>query len=164
MSNKLVLVAVYGSLRPGMGNHGLNISAGSDYVGKGRTVDNCDIYEYSYGAFPSVSLEHSESGCGVVVDVFSTTEEALHRNYDRLEGTNSDDPQGSSSWYKRSKVMIKMDQGDGVELECYIYHMDEVQKVRVESGDWVDHKGCNDFYIESINKSFPYIDPLKIVA
>lgn len=128
MSDK-VLVAVYGSLRSGMQNYVVNENAGATLVGKGVTIDNYDLHRYAGCYFPSVSLTHSNAGKPVVVEVFETTESGLTGPYDRLEGY--------PSFYNRTQIPVKLDNGD--EVEAWIYHIDEEQPDLVESGDWVKH-------------------------
>lgn len=127
-----VLVAVYGSLRSGMQNFRVNENAGATLVGKGATVNNHDLHQYSSCYFPSVSLAHSDSEKPVIVEVFETTEAGLTGPYDRLEGY--------PSFYNRTQVPVKLDSGEVV--DAWIYHIDEKQPVRVESGDWVEF--CKD--------------------
>lgn len=123
------LVAVYGSLRSGMQNFHVNNRAGAALVGKGTTVDNHDLFRYAGCYFPSVSLAHSESGKPVVVEVFSTDEAGLTGPYDALEGY--------PNFYNRTQIPVKLD--DGSEVMAWIYHIDEEQSDRVESGDWVEY-------------------------
>lgn len=135
MSQKIVpeegktFVAVYGSLRTGMSNYGVNLRAGAELVGKGRTVDNYDLHRYAGCYFPSVSLTHSDSEMPVVVEVFETTDAGLTGPYDSLEGY--------PSFYNRTVVPVVLD--DGREVDAWIYHIDEKQKDVVSSGDWVTY-------------------------
>lgn len=137
MSGK-VLVAVYGSLRSGMHNAAVNDRAGATLVGKGRTVDNYDLHQYSSCYFPSVSLAHSTSEKPVVVEVFETDQSGLEGPYDGLEGHRGND--NPHTFYKRTLVPVLLDSGE--QVEAWIYHIDETQPVRVESGDWVEF--CKD--------------------
>lgn len=125
MSDK-VLVATYGSLRRGMSNEGVNNRADATYVGKGKTVENFDLFRYNSSYFPSVSLIHSESQMPVVVDVWETTMKGLTGPYDFLEGY--------PSFYNRSEIDIAMD--DGSVVRAWIYHIDTTMSERVEHGDW----------------------------
>lgn len=128
---KNVLIATYGSLRVGMQNFGINTAAGATLVGCGETVDNFDLFRYGGAYFPSVSLAHSKSNKPVVVDVFETTQEGLEGPYDMLEGHS---PDRDDNFYNRTLVKIQMDSGEV--LDAWIYHIDEEQPERVESGDW----------------------------
>jgi len=130
MKSNSIYVATYGSLRSNMGNHHVNERAGATKVGLGWTKENCDLYAYC-SSFPSVSLEHEESGKPVRVEVYETTVAGLRGPYDSLEGY--------PNFYNRSLIGVVMDDGD--ELVAWMYHIDEKQSVRVESGDWCEYKG-----------------------
>lgn len=138
-----VFIATYGSLRRDMENFRVNSSGGGKFVGKGQTVNNYDLFRFGGGYFPSVSLKHSESDKPVVVDVFIAPESGLHGAYDCLEGY--------PHFYDRTPVDILMDNGDT--LTAWIYHIDEVQPTRVESGDWCTYKRGEAYYenLESDN-------------
>lgn len=141
MTDKNVLVATYGSLRRGMGNHPVNDMAGGEFVGLGKTAGNVDIFAYC-GGFPSISLKHSDNGKPVVVDVYRTTQQGLEGPYDRLEGHNP--LRKTGNFYDRSEVMINMDSGE--QVKAWIYHIDDVTGPLVESGDWCLHKGGEGYY------------------
>lgn len=132
MSDK-VLVATYGSLRNGQHNYQVNLRAGATPLGEGWTVDNYDLYRYGDAYFPSVSLKHSESGKPVRVEVFETDKAGLEGPYDSLEGHSGND--NEYTFYKRTQIPVKLDSGK--EVVAWIYHIDEPQHTRVESGDWV---------------------------
>ena len=130
-----VLVAVYGSLRLGMSNESVNAQAKAEYLYTAQTKDNYDLFEYGGSYFPSVSLEHNESGTPVTVDVFLTTKAGLEGPYDSLEGY---DPDPEVTFYNRTEIPIMLPTGDIV--MAWIYHIDEISGRRVEHGDWVRHK------------------------
>lgn len=143
MSNKIkaaegnVFIATYGSLRRGMQNFRVNQSGGGVFVGLGETVDHFDLYRYGSSYFPSVSLQHSESEAPVVVDVFEAPfDGGLTGSYDMLEGY--------PSFYNRSIIRVVLDNGD--ELDAWIYHIDQKQPTRVESGDWCLENKPNYYY------------------
>lgn len=138
-----VYVATYGSLRRAMQNYRVNERAGGKFVGKGSTADNVDLFRFGGSYFPSVSLVHSESGKPVVVDVFETTVDGLTGPYDMLEGYSENE---HTRFYNRSEIVINMD--DGNQIRAYIYHIDEEQPERVESGDWCLHNNPN--YYETL--------------
>ena len=133
-------IATYGSLRRNMENFGVNARGNGQFIGKGLTTDNYDLFQYGRGYFPSVSLKHSESKAQVVVDVFEAPDDrtGLKGSYDMLEGY--------PSFYNRTQIDITMDNGDT--LSAWIYHIDEEQPNRVESGDWCTHKYSN--YYEAL--------------
>lgn len=139
MSDK-VYVATYGSLRRNMQNFRVNERAGGKFVGKGSTADNIDLFRFGGSYFPSVSLAHSASGKPVVVDVFETTMEGLTGPYDMLEGYSENE---HTRFYNRSEIVINMDEGEPI--RAWIYHIDEEQPERVESGDWCLHN-IPDYY------------------
>ncbi|AUG88427.1 gamma-glutamyl cyclotransferase [Vibrio phage Vp_R1] len=128
------LVAVYGSLRPGRGNFGVNGEAKATHLFTATTKDNYDLFEYC-NSFPSVSLKHSDSGTPVVVDIFETTRSGLEGAYDRLEGYDKENPE--DSFYNRTEIPIMLATGDIV--MAWIYHIDEITGKRVEHGDWSRH-------------------------
>jgi len=122
--SKGVLVAVYGTLRQGHGNHWSMEQAQGELVGKGKTVENFNLY--NLGAFPSVSLSHSSNKKPVVVEVYATDERGLTGPLDGLEGY--------PSFYNRTKVDVRLESGDVV--EAWIYHIDDDKGNLIESGDW----------------------------
>lgn len=140
MSDK-VFVATYGSLRRGMHNAMVNDNANAVFVSKAKTKENFDLFEYGGGAFPSVSLVHSESKKPVVVDLYETTMAGVTGAYDWLEGYRGP---GARNFYDRTEITVVKD--DGEEVIAWIYHIDEEQDVRVESGDWCTHK-IHDYYL-----------------
>lgn len=145
MSDK-VLVATYGSLRRNMQNFRVNERAGGKFYGSGSTVENFDLFRFGGAYFPSVSLAHSASGKPVVVDVFETTQEGLEGPYDMLEGFDPANPE--DSFYRRTKVKVALQSGETV--DAWIYHIDDVQNERVESGDWCLHNNAE--YYETLEE------------
>lgn len=138
---KNVLVAAYGSLRRGMGNFRVNERAGGEFVGTGKTNDNIDLFQYCSG-FPSVSLQHSDAGKSVVVDLFRTTQQGLEGAYDMLEGHHGND--NPHTFYKRTQIQVTLDSGE--EVTAWIYHIDEQTGPLVEGGDWCVHKNGEGYY------------------
>ncbi|UIW10527.1 gamma-glutamyl cyclotransferase [Aeromonas phage BUCT695] len=134
-----VFIATYGSLRRGMSNYTVNQRGGGIWVGRGKTVDDINLYRYHGCYFPSISLAHSSHGSKVVVDVFEAPSSGLFGAYDCLEGY--------PSFYNRTKVMIDMDGGS--QLEAWIYHIDQEQEEPVVSGDWCLHNNPN--YYEDVD-------------
>tara|TARA_B100001063_G_scaffold227047_2_gene237152 strand:- start:2805 stop:3224 length:420 start_codon:yes stop_codon:yes gene_type:complete len=126
---KDVLVAVYGSLRQGLGNHRVIGFANGELVDSGKTVNNYNMY--SLGAFPSVSLEHSGHGTPLVVEVYRTDEEGLTGPLDGLEGY--------PTFYNRTKVDVVLDDSGEV-VSAWIYHIDEEKDEPVLDGDWFKYK------------------------
>ncbi|AUS01850.1 AIG2-like gamma-glutamyl cyclotransferase [Vibrio phage 1.293.O._10N.261.52.E1] len=113
------LVAVYGSLRMGMGNH--RVIEGAELKGTGE-VTGWDLF--SLGAYPFI-LQGDNS---LVVEVYEVDSEARQQRLDMLEGY--------PSYYDR----VKIDTEFG---EAWIYFMhgdDNGTSPLVESGDWVKFK------------------------
>jgi gamma-glutamylcyclotransferase (GGCT)/AIG2-like uncharacterized protein YtfP len=115
-SNKSI-VAVYGTLKVGHGNH--RLLAGSDFLGKTVVYGKM----YSLGAFPAVVLGGHEK---VYVELYSVDDDTLAR-LDRLEGC--------PSFYQRSSVYAPS------YGEIFIYTMEEGSSYingahRIESGNW----------------------------
>lgn len=127
MENKH-LVAVYGSLLSGLGNHRVMERAQGVLIGKGSTNDNIDLY--SLGAFPSISLIHDENGKPVKVEVYEVGDAGMVP-LNALEGYRG---QGQNNFYERTLITINMD--DGSTVDAYIYHIDQKQGQPIESGDW----------------------------
>jgi len=131
-----VLIATYGSLRRGMENERVNERGGGKFLSMGVTVENFDLYQYGGGYFPSVSLTHNASKKPVVVDVYEAPMSGLTGAYDQLEGY--------PDFYNRTEVEVKLDNGEIV--KAWMYHIDEEQPVKVDSGDWCLFKNA-DYYL-----------------
>ncbi|CAH9016553.1 AIG2-like gamma-glutamyl cyclotransferase [Vibrio phage 275E43-1] len=112
------LVAVYGSLRAGMGNH--RVIEGAECKGT-TTVSGWDLF--SLGAYPFI-LEGEND---LVVEVFEVDSENRQLRLDGLEGY--------PTFYDRKKVDTEFG-------EAWIYFMHEgyAGSPLVASGDWVDFK------------------------
>lgn len=127
------LVAVYGTLRAGMGNNGL--MGDSELLGE-VVLDGFDMYPAApYGGFPVIfPVSPSEkTSRSIKAEVYQVTEERLTGPLDRLEG--------HPTWYKRQLVPTAYG-------EAWIYVMqDERYKEhqRIVSGDFVE------FYYELKN-------------
>lgn len=121
-----VYVAVYGSLRTGMENEGVNHQAGAVSLGEGFTKNKYLLSQYGRAYFPVVSL--IEEKTPLRIEVWKTDETGLTRNYDMLEGY--------PSFYNRTQVPVTLDSGE--EINAWIYHIDDKRQhgTEVESGDW----------------------------
>lgn len=118
MSN---LVAVYGSLRQGFGNHRLLEYA--EYIGGGKTVDKFQMY--SLGGFPAI-VEGGDTS--PTVEVYSVSDADFAR-LDRLEGY--------PDFYNRMQVDVETPRG--VIEKCWIYYHEDTPMYHaglVDSGDW----------------------------
>jgi gamma-glutamylcyclotransferase (GGCT)/AIG2-like uncharacterized protein YtfP len=125
-----VLVAVYGTLRKGEGNHRLLET--SRYIGRGVTKEKGVMYGKGRG-FPILripAIEGEEGSAYIQVEVYEVTPEVL-RHLDLLEGY----PQ----WYSRTPFKVIMREKG--EVEAFIYHQPAYfgqPSNIIESGDWKD--------------------------
>lgn len=117
-------VAVYGSLRKGMGNH--YTLSGAKYLGRFDTKPIFNLY--SLGAFPGLKPKGKSS---VVMEVYEVDDEGL-KKVDRLEGYNSNSK--NNDFYNR--VTINTPFGLAYTY-LYMRHVDPTDLV--ESGDWVQY-------------------------
>lgn len=131
--NNNVFVAVYGSLRSGMENEGVNHRAGAVSLGEGFTKNKYLLSQYGRAYFPVVSL--TEEKTPLRIEVWKTNESGLTRHYDALEGY--------PSFYNRTQIPVVLDTGE--EINAWIYHIDDKRQhgVEVESGDWRVFKNVN---------------------
>lgn len=120
-------IAVYGTLRKGFGNH--RYMDGCELVGLGWTTDE---YEMTASGIPYV--DPNEPTSKIRVEVYAVSDEQLPY-VDRLEGYDPDNHEGS--WYKRTPISVKMDNGD--EITASIYFNDSKGSTLVESGDFSDY-------------------------
>ena len=134
MENNTVLVAVYGSLRKGLGNHPCMASAKAVFIDTG-IAQNFELWAYSGKNFPCVT-ETTDGNAEVVVEVYETTQQGLEGPLDRLEGHNPDRPE--HSFYDRKQVPIILDSGNIVQAWIY-YHHDEPNVQQVVHGDWKEY-------------------------
>ena len=122
---KKYLVAVYGSLRSGMGNHQYYLSD-SEYKGKFTTEPEYTLYSLQW--YPGLKLNGNTS---VVMEVYEVDEKTL-TNLNRLEGYY---PGEKSTFYDR--IEINTPWGKAF---TYIYVNELSKDSIVESGDWVMYK------------------------
>ena len=122
---KKYLVAVYGSLRSGMGNHQYYLSD-SEYKGTFSTEPEYTLHSLQW--YPGLKLNGNTS---VVMEVYEVDEETL-KNLNRLEGYY---PGEKSTFYDR----IEIDTPWGKAF-TYIYVNELSKDSIVESGDWVMYK------------------------
>lgn len=119
-------VAVYGSLRSGMGNHVL-----LEHVQEHKTGVIAGYDMYSCGGFPAIVP--AKDGA-VAVEVYEVDDATLRR-LDQLEGYSN----GYNGFYDRTTERVVLDDGDVA--EAYVYFMHEApSSIRVESGDWKEFK------------------------
>jgi gamma-glutamylcyclotransferase (GGCT)/AIG2-like uncharacterized protein YtfP len=117
------LVAVYGSLRRGLGNHG--------FLRESNLLSTEQVSGFlmkSLGGYPAVF--HDDPDKVITIEVYEVPEKSM-RGLDSLEG--------HPAWYRRE--LIETSQG-----EAWIYVMQrEYQRPVVESGDWVQYLENNQF-------------------
>jgi gamma-glutamylcyclotransferase (GGCT)/AIG2-like uncharacterized protein YtfP len=119
------LVAVYGSLRNGLGNH--RLLENSEYLGEFESKPEYSLY--SLGGFPGLKENGTTS---VVMEVYAV-DEATARRVDQLEGYNPNSD--NNTFY--DKKMIETPYG---EAGVYLYVNDIPEDRLVESGDWKQHR------------------------
>ena len=122
---KKYLVAVYGSLRSGMGNHQYYLSS-SEYKGTFSTEPEYTLHSLQW--YPGLKLNGNTS---VVMEVYEVDEDTL-KNLNRLEGYC---PGEKSTFYDR--IEINTPWGKAF---TYIYVNELSKDSIVESGDWVAEK------------------------
>lgn len=116
-----ILVAVYGSLRDGLGNH--RLLANAKYLGEFTTPKEYSLY--ALGGYPGLK-QNGETA--VVMEVYEVTPEEANR-IDQLEGYSPN--RTNNDFY--DKVTIDTPYG---EAGTYIYMPNIGGRTLVESGDW----------------------------
>lgn len=119
------LVAVYGSLREGLGNH--RVIAGNEFVVQTTLSGNYRMV--SLGGFPGVMPTENPTA-PIVVEVYRVESPDRMQSLDWLEGYRGP---GENNFYDRQTV--KLDNG----MEAMIYLLDEKEygnHTPVEDGDW----------------------------
>lgn len=118
------LIAIYGTLRKGNGNH--RLIKDSKYLGTFNSQPEFSLY--TLGGFPGLKINGKTS---VVMEVYEVTDEVA-KNVDNLEGY---DPNKASYFY--DKININTPYGlAGV----YIYVNKISENRLIASGDWMEHK------------------------
>jgi gamma-glutamylcyclotransferase (GGCT)/AIG2-like uncharacterized protein YtfP len=125
MGKKMFRVAVYGSLRKGLGNHSLlrNHKA----LNLGQFQSKPEFTMYSLGGFPCIVQRGTTS---ILFEVYSVDEEALQR-LDQLEGyrKNSD-----TNFYDR----VEIDTPWG-KAYTYVFDPEFENDIEVTSGNWLEY-------------------------
>ena len=135
--NKSILVAVYGSLLSGLGNHRvMSGSAQGELVGSGW-VDDFKLWPYAGKAYHCVTecdgedVPHGHKTSQVAVEVYAVDEEGVVP-LDRLERY--------PSFYDRKQVSVLLEGGEVVEDVWIYYHHEEPQDMNpIEHGDWKEY-------------------------
>lgn len=120
------LVAVYGSLRKGMGNH--SYLTHCKYVGDFNSEPIYDMYSVS-GAYPALV---SEGNTSINMEVYQVSKQ-IQFVLNRLEGYQGIG--NPDNLYDR--VIIDTPYGKAY---LYLFNMSVSRMVQVESGDWVSFK------------------------
>ena len=136
MTTTKTTVAVYGSLRQGMGNHRVMERAGGEYLHT-TLVNGFGLYPYAGTGFPAVGqLE----GAKTIVELYEVDDVGLSR-LDSLEGFREG---SSNNFYERMEVTTEL--GDTAMI---YYHTDiapDLAAKLIEHGDWCqyveDNCGC----------------------
>ena len=118
------LVAVYGTLRKGQGNHRLLAHVKEHRLG---TVDGFKMYHL--GGFPA--LQHDVGTA--VVEVYEVDQETM-RSLDWLEGYRGKD---QTNFYNREITEVNLESGEVVDAWIYFIDDDMQHRSVIESGDWV---------------------------
>lgn len=115
-------VAVYGSLRKGLHNHGV-MGDEREFCGIGKVKG---FGMYSLGSYPALTRigEHTD----VVVELYKVNEPTMV-NLDHLEGY--------PSYYTRKLCPIDV---RGEEVEAWVYYIDEpITEGFIPDGDWTKY-------------------------
>lgn len=123
MSNTKKLVAVYGSLRKGLGNH--RLLANAEYLGEFQTPPEYSLY--SLGSYPGLKENGKTS---ITMEVYAVTDEEARR-IDGLEGYT---PGQKATFY--DKIPISTPFG---EASVYTYVSNIPENYLVKSGDWKEY-------------------------
>lgn len=123
---KKVLVAVYGSLRQGLGNYE-RLLKDEKFIGQFETEPEYTLVDL--GSFPGLIEEGSTS---VTMEVFEIGAEKL-KKLDSLEGYRNEDDE-SNNFYNRVEIQTPFGKG-----YTYIYNGKAQGMETVESGNWTDY-------------------------
>lgn len=105
------VVAVYGTLKQGHGNHE-NYLGDACYLGSGHTKD---CYPLVVPGLPFL-LDKRGSGFNVEVEVYRVS----NMEFNRLDGL-----EGHPDWYQRKQIPIVLD-GGGIETKAWVYLMPDL--------------------------------------
>lgn len=120
-----MLVAVYGTLRKGLGNFQRFLTE-CKYMGSYETSPNYSLY--NLGSFPGLQ---KDGATPVVMEVFEIDKNKL-QELDRLEGYELDGPK-NSNFYEREPIETPF----GIAF-TYFYYRKVLKANLIESGDWVE--------------------------
>jgi gamma-glutamylcyclotransferase (GGCT)/AIG2-like uncharacterized protein YtfP len=105
------LIAVYGTLRKGWGNH--RLIADAEFVGKGKTKEDLVLTQ---SGIPYVSRQKVGNpdypASKVTVEIYRVTDPWMMNSLDSLEG--------HPEWYFRSPVEVELEDGNELVAEIYL--------------------------------------------
>lgn len=129
-----IYVAVYGSLRKGMGNHSVMGRADGKFVGM-ATIPNLELYAYAQTYYPATAFNDETETNGTLVEVYEVSEKGLRGPLDGLEGY--------PTFYNRSLIEIP-----SLNLNAWVYHMNledlQGNYPLINHGDWIKYKKENE--------------------
>ncbi len=118
------LVAVYGTLKNGQGNHHHHLGGGkSSFVGSGRTAQKLRMADFG---IPYVYAGEHKDGHNLVVDVFKPSSGKTWAGLDCLEGV--------PTHYHRKETTIILDSGE--EVTAWMYYASHQPD---KGADWIDN-------------------------
>lgn len=127
------LVAVYGTLRKGHGNHNhTGLADKAELIGVGTTKGHM----FSTGGFPAYLPNKEDTA---VVELYRVTDESVGPRLDGLEGYTRGAPQGSM--YIRTLVDVEVDGTPYWDVNIYAWALGVDRYPLVESGDWNEYTG-----------------------
>lgn len=114
---KETLVAVYGTLKSGHGNHRLLEHKDVIYLGTDNTKEKFDMY--SFGGFPAI-VEGGDKN--IFIEVYSAPNKEVLDSLDRLEGFRGD---GKENFYDKKEIETKFG-------KAFIYYIKDISKFNVK--------------------------------
>lgn len=121
-------VAVYGSLRIGMGNN--RCLDGAEFIGR---CDLAGMGMVSFGSYPACDFDDNST---ITIEVFDVDTLTGLPRLDMLEGTDPTDVEGTSNYYSRREVETAY----GKAWVYFIAGTLEEGFPVVEHGDWVRYR------------------------
>lgn len=103
------IVAVYGTLRKGYGNHAILAEGKCEFLGQ-DTISGYDMY--TNGGFPMIV----EGTRDIVIEKYRVTDETTMRRLDRLEGYN---PESDKGMYLRRTIKDSEEN----DIDIYIWNL-----------------------------------------
>lgn len=116
---KEALIAVYGTLKKGFGNH--RILESSKFLGTDNTKETFEMY--SFGGFPAI-VEGGDKH--IFIEVYSTSDENVLRRLDQLEGFREKDSE--NNFYDKKEIDTRFGKAN-------IYYIKNISKYGVKKID-----------------------------